>query len=62
MSSPLVYTNKIAFIIHIQVENYTRSFTLEPTYTPGKHWVAVADITREQKTGGLSQDKDKLLR
>ena len=45
-----------------KVENYTRSFTLEPTYTPGKHWVAVADITREQKTGGLSQDKDKLLR
>ena len=44
---------------NFQVESYTRTFSLEPAYTPGKHWVAVADITREQKTG---QSQDKLLR
>ena len=44
---------------NFQVESYTRTFSLEPAYTPGKHWVAVADITREQKTG---HGQDKLMR
>ena len=32
------------------VETYQKTFTLSPCYTPGKHWVAVADSSRDHKS------------
>ena len=32
------------------VEVYQKTFSLTPTYSPGKHWVAIMDDAKEHKT------------
>ena len=53
-----IFTEK--YLLILQVEHYNRTFVLAPAYTPGKHWVAVADIPRGQRTPAPSGDNKPL--
>ena len=36
-----------------EVNLFQKTFTLKPAYIPGRHWVAIVDETKEQKTKEL---------
>jgi len=59
MFSSGFFKNEVATEVDMpstSMESYQRTFQLEPCYSPGKHWVAVMDIARDQKNKLQSKD------
>lgn len=42
------------------VEVYQKTFSLTPTYSPGKHWVAIMDDAKEHKTTNFCHPTPRL--
>ena len=43
-----------------EVSHFQKTFTLKPAYSPGRHWVAIVDETKDQKTKEASQSQKML--
>ena len=43
-----------------EVEVYQKTFSLIPTYSPGKHWVAIMDEAKEHKTKNFCHPTPRL--